>query len=123
MTTPQFRRVSRTTMWLLLSIQTIAKAATPLKSRGQFPRRKAAGFALIALLALPCAGLGQSLRLSSPSAWPGDNVAIEITLTSPEGAEPQVLQWETTFPTACLAVTEEQAQVGPVAKAADKSVS
>ncbi len=50
------------------------------------------------LLGLPRPLFGQSLRLSAATASPGEEVAIEISLESPDGKEPLALQWETQVP-------------------------
>ena len=74
-------------------------------------------------MAFPGVCLCQSLRLSSVAALQGDRVAIEISLASPDGDAPQLLQWETTIPTARLSFLENQLQAGPASQASEKSVS
>ena len=75
------------------------------------------------LLLLPQPGLlGQSLRLSSATASPGEPVEIKISLKSPRGREPSTLQWERTIPLDRVIPLEEEAP-GPAARKAHKSVS
>jgi hypothetical protein len=53
----------------------------------------------------------------------GSRVSIQISLSSPSGAEPSSMQWETTVPAAQLALTDENLPPGPAAKSAGKTVS
>jgi len=66
---------------------------------------------------------GQSLRISSAKASRGERVMLQVFLTSPAGSEPLALQWETTFPADQLTPLEGGASPGPVARAADKTVT
>jgi hypothetical protein len=65
----------------------------------------------------------QSLHLAPAAARQGDSFAIEVTFNAPEGYSPQVLQWETTIPTAQWSFLDNQTQTGPAAQASDKSVT
>jgi hypothetical protein len=89
----------------------------------KFCLTRAALPAALVLLTI-CAGSplrAQALRLSSAAARPGDQVAIDISLQVPAGLAPQTMQWETTIPDARLSFLEDLLEVGPAAKAADKS--
>ncbi len=66
---------------------------------------------------------GQSLRISSSKASRGERVTLQVFLTSPAGSEPLALQWETTFPADQLVPLEGGASLGPVARAAGKTVT
>ncbi|MGA3040031.1 MAG: hypothetical protein ABSF54_04485 [Bryobacteraceae bacterium] len=73
------------------------------------------------LCALPL--LGQSLRVSSVSAAPGEKIAIEIVLDSPSGNEPVALQWEAGFPGEALKLDHTGPVAGAAAQAAGKSLT
>ena len=73
------------------------------------------------LCALPL--LGQSVRVSSGSAAPGEKLAIEIALDSPSGKEPLALQWEATFSGEALKLDETGPVAGPAARAAGKGLT
>lgn len=74
------------------------------------------------LLLIPQVAIfGQTLRLSPASGRQGERVAIEISLKSAPGKEPQVLQWETTIPAAQLSFVDDDMSAGPAAQAAGKS--
>src|ERR1017187_6778385 len=73
------------------------------------------------LCALPL--LGQSIRVSSGSAAPGEKLAIEIALDSPSGKEPLALQWEATFSGEALKLDGTGPVAGPAARAAGKGLT
>ena len=66
----------------------------------------------------------QSLRLSAPSAAPGEWVGIEIALKSPPGKEILALQWELEIPARQLDLANERAMRAVIAvQDAGKSVT
>jgi hypothetical protein len=73
------------------------------------------------ICALPL--FGQSLKVSSVSAAPGEKVAIEIALDSPAGQEPIALQWEAGFPGEALKLDRTGPAAGAAAQAAGKSLT
>src|SRR4051794_37632354 len=108
MPTRRFSPEQRTIMSSRLWIEATRRAATRLKfGEKSRSRRTTAGVllgsgAVLFAFAFQPALSAQTLRLSSAAARPGDTVTIEISLASPDGSSPQVLQWETTIPTAQL---------------------
>jgi len=78
-----------------------------------------------AFLAFPSLALfGQSLRLSPEAGSPGEQVSVNLYLTSPHGQEqPSTLQWEISIPMAQLGLLDESPAPGPTAQAVGKSVS
>jgi len=73
------------------------------------------------LCALPL--LGQSVRVSSGSAAPGEKIAIEIALDSVSGKEPTAMQWEASFPDEALKLDGTGPVAGAAAQAAGKSLT
>jgi hypothetical protein len=65
----------------------------------------------------------QTLHISPVTASPGEQVALEISFTSPPGREPSTLQWETSIPIAQLSFLEESLSPGPSARTAGKSLN
>jgi hypothetical protein len=66
----------------------------------------------------------QSMRLSTTTGSQGQQVSVDLYLTSPRGVEqPSTLQWETAIPIAQLSLVDENLPLGPVAQAAGKVVS
>jgi hypothetical protein len=65
---------------------------------------------------------GQTLQISSAKASRGKRVTLQVVLTSPAGREPLGLQWETIFPADQLVPLEGGISLGPVTRAAGKSV-
>ena len=122
-------------MCLPLLIQTIWRADTQRKFRARFQFRnarrrtrrpvRAAAIGAFTVVFLTVARLcpGQELRLSSVAARQGDDVAIEISLISPNADAPQVLQWDTTIPAARLSFLEDQMRLGASSEAAHKSIA
>ena len=47
---------------------------------------------------------GQSLKVSSRAAAPGETIAVEISLAAPPGKAPAAVKWETVFPAQLLQV-------------------
>jgi hypothetical protein len=74
------------------------------------------------LVLAPASSFGQSLRLSHPSAPPGEWISLEVSLRSPAGREPSTLQWEAAIPYGQLMLLEENL-AGPAARAAGKNLS
>jgi hypothetical protein len=73
------------------------------------------------ICALPL--LGQSVRVSSVSAAPGEKIAVEIALDSPSGKEPVALQWEAGFAGEDLKLDGSGPVAGAAAQAAGKSLT
>jgi hypothetical protein len=115
-------------------IRTTGRAAILPRFKGECPRLSSiletldtrllhvAGVFVLLVVFFP-ASRAQSLRVSSVAARPGDTVAIEIRLLSPDGQAPQILQWKTTIPRMVLAFADSPLQAGPAAEASDKSVT
>jgi len=74
------------------------------------------------LLFPPLALLGQNLQISSAKASRGERVTLQVSLTSPPGQAPVALQWETAFPADQLTPIDGGASLGPIARAAGKTV-
>ena len=66
---------------------------------------------------------GQSARVSSTTAAPGEKVTIEIALDAPSGKGPLAMQWEAAVPAGALKLDESGFVSGAAAKAADKSLT
>jgi hypothetical protein len=66
---------------------------------------------------------GQSVRVSSGVASPGQRIAIEISLDSPAGAELLALQWEVGFPAEALTLEPNSPAAGAAAQAAGKNLT
>ena len=66
----------------------------------------------------------QTLKLAPAAGSPGQQVSVNISLTSPRGQEPpSTLQWDLTIPAGQLALVDDNPQPGPEAKAAGKSIT
>jgi hypothetical protein len=67
--------------------------------------------------------LGQSVRVSSGSAAPGEKVAIEIDLDSPSGKDILALEWEAGFAGDVLKLEGTGAVTGAAGQAAGKTLT
>ena len=75
----------------------------------------------IFLCALPV--FGQTLRVSSVSAAPGQKISVDISLDSAAGEAPATLKWEAVFPAELLEPESSGPTVGSAAKDAGKSLT
>lgn len=67
----------------------------------------------------------QTLQLSSApaSVAPGDRFTIDVSLSSPDGADVSALQWDITAPPTLLRFLPQEATTGAAVHAAGKSVN
>ncbi len=79
---------------------------------------KAAG---LIVCALPL--FGQSLQMADAAGGPGQQVSMNISLTSPSGKEPAALQWENIFDARRLSLEGTAPLIGYAAHAAGKTIA
>lgn len=80
-------------------------------------------FACWLWLLLPATIPAQSLTVPSVTAAPGERITVEISLDSPAGKEPVILQWEVTIPAGQLSFVDHTPPAGPALRDAGKSVA
>src|SRR5438270_6692588 len=112
-------------MWLRLWTGASGRAATRRKFTAKSPLRSilkrfrhACTAGVVGTLGLVFAvpAFSQTLRLSSAAAAHGDSIAIEITVNSSGGDEPQVLQWDTIIPASQLSFLDDPLRPGPASE-------